>query len=312
MASIKTDIDAEYKISRVLGSGSTAIVYKAKERAKPHRRVALKCIKKRAMEKHSEVIENEIGFLKARSNEYLVSLLTIHHFDGCPVLVFEAAAGNLHDMVEAQLYLMDKILCQSIIRQILRGLIYIHSEGYIHGDIKLGNLLVGHDKKIKIADFGYCCKIADAEKGIVPLNGTPEFIPPECFIEKKWNETFDIWSLGIVTFVLLTKKYPFKVRHSKDLPKFKKNLKQVAEDGGFDWEELSAKYTKLPKDSIPFLNHLLNPEYKKRLSAKTCLGLKWIDVSKSLTKNKSYGISKLIQRWKKPSSEESSSSSGQL
>mmetsp|Transcript_25814 Transcript_25814/g.28698 ORF Transcript_25814/g.28698 Transcript_25814/m.28698 type:complete len:311 (+) Transcript_25814:134-1066(+) len=271
------ELKLEYHVGRTLGTGNTSQVIKGRERSKPHRKVALKAITARFMRKHKELVENEIKFMQGLNHDHIIELYDVTECQGLPVLVFEIAEGTLHDLVRAQHFLFDHRLVQSILKQVLEGLKYIHSRNYLHGDIKLGNLLVGRDKKIKIADFGFASKIHDAWSGKLSLNGTPEYIPPECFILKKWNEKFDIWSLGIVCFVLLARKFPIRVR---DMKEFSKQMKELHKNGGYDWVEYQKTY-RFTDDTVDFLKLILEPDVKQRLTAQECLDTAWVSKGKS-------------------------------
>jgi len=65
------------------------------------------------------------------------------------------------------------------------------------------------DMKLKITDFGYSCFI-DNKKGLKLALGTPDYIAPEVLNQNNYNHKCDIWSIGIITYVLLTNETPFK------------------------------------------------------------------------------------------------------
>ncbi|KAJ5068230.1 sporulation-specific protein [Anaeramoeba ignava] len=110
----------------------------------------------------------------------------------------------------------DEVLIATIIKQVLKGLTYLHENGEIHRDIKAGNLLVNHDGIVKIADFGVSANLYENGKicsSHFTCVGTPCWMSPEVISglshNKGYNQKADIWSLGITTFELATGSPPF-------------------------------------------------------------------------------------------------------
>jgi len=97
-----------------------------------------------------------------------------------------------------------EIEISSIIAQILRGIEFLHNNGVMHRDIKLDNILLAELQptiKVKIADFSLAELIKDKPG---PLNkcGTPGFMAPEIFCEENYDERCDIFSAGVILFIL--------------------------------------------------------------------------------------------------------------
>lgn len=89
---------------------------------------------------------------------------------------------------------------------------YCHSKGIVHRDLKPENILLEPDldmEKMKIIDFGTAIPF-DRRKGkhLTEMLGTPYYIAPEV-LDGKYNEKCDIWSIGVITFMLLSGKAPF-------------------------------------------------------------------------------------------------------
>lgn len=101
------------------------------------------------------------------------------------------------------------------IHQLVEGLKYLHDNLVIHRDLKLGNLFIDHDMRIKIGDFGLATKLSHPSERKRTVCGTPNYIAPE-ILQGKNGHSFevDIWSTGVLIFTLLFGKPPFE---SKDV-----------------------------------------------------------------------------------------------
>lgn len=99
--------------------------------------------------------------------------------------------------------------------QIVSSLLYLHENLVIHRDLKLGNLFIGSDMKIKVGDFGLATKLTHYQERRKTICGTPNYIAPE-ILEGKEGHSFpvDTWSTGVILFTLLIGKPPFE---SKDV-----------------------------------------------------------------------------------------------
>lgn len=100
------------------------------------------------------------------------------------------------------------------IGQIAEALKYCHSKKVIHRDIKPENLLLGAKGEIKIADFGWSVHAPSSRR--TTLCGTSDYLPPEMVHGKTYNETVDLWSLGVLCYEFLVGRPPFKTTTLND------------------------------------------------------------------------------------------------
>jgi serine/threonine protein kinase len=98
-----------------------------------------------------------------------------------------------------------------LMKQIMIGLKYLHSHSIIHRDLKLSNLLLTDDFKVKIADFGLAVRLNDKNGEQQTLCGTPNYISPEVVQRQPYGLSTDIWSLGCMLVTMLTGCPPFEV-----------------------------------------------------------------------------------------------------
>lgn len=98
---------------------------------------------------------------------------------------------------------------KSVIHSILEALDYCHKRGIPHRDLKLENILlkdINDDTSVKISDFGYAKSLDD---GLSSLSGAQEFIAPEVIVDHVNTQISDMWSLGVISYILLTGNSPF-------------------------------------------------------------------------------------------------------
>jgi polo-like kinase 1 len=99
--------------------------------------------------------------------------------------------------------------------QLVNSLQYLHKHLVIHRDLKLGNLFLDADMRIKVGDFGLAAKLESPDERRMTVCGTPNYIAPE-LLEGKKGHSFevDIWSTGVIMYTLLVGKPPYQ---SKDV-----------------------------------------------------------------------------------------------
>ncbi|XP_054724483.1 serine/threonine-protein kinase PLK4-like [Uloborus diversus] len=114
---------------------------------------------------------------------------------------------------------------RDIIKQVLEGLLYLHSKNIIHRDLTLRNILLTKDMKIKIADFGLSTQLKSADEKKFTMVGTAQFMSPELTMGARscHGKGVDIWALGCVLYALLVGTPPFDGRDIGEI--FKKARK---------------------------------------------------------------------------------------
>lgn len=96
--------------------------------------------------------------------------------------------------------------------QLVRAVEYLHKEGISHRDLKLSNVLVDHDNKLKLIDFGFA---DNSQKNLKEFCGTPSYMAPELVLKVDyWGSFVDIWALGVILYRLLVGTFPFGSRCS--------------------------------------------------------------------------------------------------
>lgn len=105
---------------------------------------------------------------------------------------------------------LDEEEAKSLFRQIVEGIDYLHKKNVAHRDIKLENILLDEGNTIKIIDFGFSV-VMEKDKLLNVFCGTPSYMSPELATKKDYHGWHaDIWALGVLLYVFLCGKFPFK------------------------------------------------------------------------------------------------------
>lgn len=282
---------AYYYLIEKLGKGTSGTVYLAVDDKKDElvaiKQIPLVNLKK---EKGMEILQREISNLHKLKHDNIVKIKNQVNTKNNYYLVIEYCNGG--DLAEYKSFYekktktsLNELYIQKIMRQLTDGLEYMHSHNIVHRDIKLENILLHFNKypnfvikgnlpkkvdykevslndsfTVKIADLGYSKELTSSNMGSTilgtPINMSPDIIGNYMGTEsKKYNTSVDLWSLGSITYQLLTGKPPFLGKNTNEI------FKQVIE----------GKYS-LPSSLIvsveimTFINGLLQFYPEKRLN----------------------------------------------
>ncbi|XP_069078159.1 death-associated protein kinase 2 isoform X2 [Pleurodeles waltl] len=263
-----------YEIGEELGSGQFAIVKKCKEK-NTGMDYAAKFIKKRQSRVsrrgvRREEIEREVNILQQIQHPNIVTLHDVYENRTDVVLILElVSGGELFDFL-AQKESLSEEEATRFIKQILDGVNYLHTKKIAHFDLKPENIML-LDKNIpiphiKLIDFGLAHKIEDGVE-FKNIFGTPEFVAPEIINYEPLGLPADLWSIGVITYILLSGASPFLGDTKQETLA---NITAVSYE--FD-EEFFSNTSDLAKD---FIRKLLVKDTRKRLSIKEALSHPWI------------------------------------
>ena len=165
-----------------------------------------------------KLLKNELTILGEKSHPNIIRIIDLIEDDDNYYVVSELVKGGELFKRLTKLTYFTESQAADIIHQIMLGLNYMHLQSITHRDIKPENiLLVSEDTKvfdIKIADLGFACSF-DKETGLDLVLGTPLYMAPELVLHQKYSEKVDVWSLGIITYQLLSGKTPFDGKNIK-------------------------------------------------------------------------------------------------
>src|SRR6516225_378243 len=203
-----------YRILRRLGKGGMGVVYEAEDQVVP-RAVALKLIAERVAGAPG-ILKRFLREARAASKLHhpnLVEILDVAQNDGTHFLVMELIRGGSALGVLESEGRFPWQRASGIIADVCRGLSAAHRAGFIHRDIKPGNILLADDGRAKLADFGLV-KDSNISSGSLTgsgdLIGTPHYMSPEQCKAEGLDIRSDVYSLGATYFALLTGRPPYE------------------------------------------------------------------------------------------------------
>ena len=286
--------DQFYIREKTLGKGSYGTVYLVKHKHL-HRYFAMKVIRKMKKNKSDEEsLINEINILKKMDHPNILKITDFYNQKSEYNIITEyCQEGELFNEIKAYAP-FNETITGYYMKQILQAVCYCHSMNIVHRDLKPENILIVKRMKngchpIKIIDFG-TAKVFSKEKRETLLIGSAYYIAPEV-LSRDYTEKCDIWSCGVIMYILLTGRPPFSGNTDME-------IMQKIKTGKYDlskypWGIISKEAKDLIKDLLQ-----LNPN--QRLTAEQALKHPWfktkqvkqIESINNLSKN---NIMKLVE-----------------
>ncbi|TTL57250.1 Serine/threonine-protein kinase 17A [Bagarius yarrelli] len=224
-------------------------------------------------------ILNEIAVLEAaKANPYVVGLHEVYETSSEIILVLEYAAGGeifnqcVADNDEA---FTEKDVIR-LARQILTGVAYLHRNNVVHLDLKPQNILLTSAQPlgdIRIVDFGLSRHV-DNKSEVREILGTPEYMAPETLSYEPVTTATDMWSIGVLTYVMLTGVSPFLGDENQETYL---NISQCDVDYSQDI------FHGISSLAVDFIQSLLHLEPRNRSTAEECLHHPWLNTDTAAT-----------------------------
>lgn len=272
-------LEDDYEVtSTVLGSGANGAVHMALSKSSS-RKVAVKSFSLANMNDFElNLLSVEVGNYLSMDHPHIARLLDVYESADHIHLVMECmSGGDLVERVESRSRFTETE-ARDAIRQILLALNYMHSSGFVHRDVKPDNVLYdtnGGDH-LKLIDFGFSTRWDSSSKEKMHLNlGTREYVAPEV-LDESYTSKCDLWSTGVVAFILLTGRFPF---HGSDA-----ELKRKIRAGSYP--SMDGKlWSGVSDEAKDFVRSLLRVDPSERLSAEEALQHSWIATRPSKVQN---------------------------
>jgi serine/threonine-protein kinase len=220
---IGATIDRRWHVIDHLGAGGMGVVYRA-ERVGLGKQVALKFLSQTVAESKAAVARfaREAKAISRLHHIHCISILDFGVYKKQPYIVMEFVQGRQLNELSPDSVTPSRAV--AMMRQVLLGLQHAHSRGVIHRDLKLSNIMLvemtGTEDLVKILDFGLARVSGFHEELSLTdgmLAGTPSYMSPEQALGKKTDERTDVYSAGVMLYVLCTGKRPFVANDTKHL-----------------------------------------------------------------------------------------------
>ena len=251
----------------IFGSVKLGVEKKTKER------VAIKIIKKnKTKQSDIELVRTEIDVMKLCHHPNVVHLLD--HFENAEyifIVMEYIRGGRLTDYMKEKKFNFTEKRAAELIYEISIGVKYLHKYGIIHRDLKPDNIMLteANDKgHIKIMDFGLSKILGKKEKTSDGF-GTLTFVSPEVLIRKPYNKEIDIWSIGVILYLMLSGDLPFDDEEDDE--------QKIAKSIVFNEVEFPPKkFGNKSKEVIDLIKRCLTKEPKDRIKVDEIIKSDWI------------------------------------
>ncbi|RZC42172.1 myosin light chain kinase, smooth muscle-like, partial [Asbolus verrucosus] len=282
-----------YDLESEIGRGKFGTVYKCREKT-TGLALAAKFIAVPKKEDRRNV-EREVDIMKTLQHPRLIQLYDAFENGKimCVVLEF-IEGGELFERVIDDDFVLTEKSCTVFMRQICEGISFIHQQRIVHLDMKPENILclTRTGNRIKIIDFGLARRF-DPDKKLQVLFGTPEFVAPEVVNFDQIGFGTDMWSVGVICYVLLSGLSPFMGATDVETMANVTIAKYDFDDEAF--QEIS-------ENAKDFIRKLLNKDINKRMSAEECLHHEWLKRRTLVPRSSSMDVTKdnlrqFVERW---------------
>jgi len=258
----------KYELREELGRGAFSIVKLAVEKTTGIH-YAVKMIKKDSVGQDFNRLQTEMEILKKVQHPNIIALKEIIDTKNCLFIVTElVTGGELFDKI-VELGSYSEKDAALLVSKIVSAIAYLHSLGIVHRDLKPENLLLRDEttvSEVKLADFGLS-KIVSQQLIMQTACGTPGYVAPEILQARGYDKEVDMWSIGVITYILLCGFPPF---YNEKLQLLFEQIMRADYDFPADyWSEIS-------DNAKDFIRKLLVVEPSKRMNSEQALQHPWL------------------------------------
>ena len=272
------------KNNKIIGCGFGAYgeVLLAKN-IKNNLQYAIKLIKKKNLieaKQNTNIVYREIQIHSLLIHPNIIRLYSYKEEKENFFLIMEyAKKGSLFSKIRKEGKIKEKEAFKYFI-QVSSALYFLHSNGYAHRDIKPENILIDENDNVKLCDFGWCVSLNDGQRKT--FCGTFEYIAPEMIKDQPYNQSIDVWSLGVLLFEILHGYSPFRALNDKfnNDDNYKEIFKNIIQREYKIDNQLS-----LSQECIDMIHKLLEFDSKKRIKTPEIFLHPWVKKFEVIYKN---------------------------
>jgi serine/threonine protein kinase len=253
----------------VLGTGLNGGVMLASRRGYPSQRVAVKrlCMAT-ACDRKRTAIYSEVAVQLSMDHPHIARLFDVYESSDCFELAMECLEGGELFCHIQQLNRLPEAAIAGLTRQLLGAVRYMHQRDVLHRDLKLENIMfTAYDRhNLKIIDFGLSKIRRKKENKLVTDCGTLPYTAPEVVLKRSYTDQCDIWSLGVIVFVMLSGQMPFRGSDAE--------LVSAITSGRYAMQ--AGQWGAISHEARSLVSGMLSVDPRTRLTAKQALQHPWI------------------------------------
>jgi len=258
-----------YQLNARLKSGSFATVCRGTHRA-TNKKIAVKCVLRKDLPPSDDAaIYDEVLILSTLRHTYICPLIDFFEERECYFLIMELmSGGDLFDRIGKNKSYTEND-ARDLCRKMLESVRYCHENSVAHCDMKPKNLLLvsdDDDVQMKLADFGFATRVYQPGS-LTKQCGTPFFVAPEVLMRTPYDQQSDMWSCGVIMFLLLGGDLPFMGRSQKEL------FRNIVM-GRYEFEENG--WANISEEAKDLVRKLLITDPLQRLSSREAMASPWM------------------------------------
>ncbi|OZC09937.1 hypothetical protein X798_03043 [Onchocerca flexuosa] len=256
-----------YDILEEIGSGAFGSVHRCVERATGNTFAAKFVNTPHDLDK--DTVRKEINTMSVLRHPKLINLHDAFEDDKEMIMIYEfMSGGELFEKISDEKNRMSETDAIDYIRQVCEALCHMHEMNYVHLDLKPENIMFMTKKsdQLKLIDFGLAAKL-DPKETVKVITGTAEFAAPEVVANEPVGFYTDMWSIGVLTYILLSGLSPFGGETDEETLR---NVKKC------DWNMDDPSFANISQDGKDFIKKLLMLDPKSRMTVHEALEHPWL------------------------------------
>lgn len=287
-----------YTFGRILGKGSFGMVIEATDKETETKWAIKKVNKEKAGSSAVKLLEREVNILKIVKHEHIIHLEQVFETPRKMYLVMELCEdGELKEILSKKGNFSENET-RWIIQSLASAITYLHNNDIVHRDLKLENIMVKSsfiddnnemNLNIKVTDFGLAVKKHGGSEAMLQTTcGTPMYMAPEVINAHDYSQQCDIWSIGVIMYILLCGEPPFMASSEEKLFELIRKGELHFDDPVWDSISDCAKSV---------LKQLLKVDPAHRITAKELLDNQWL-TGNTHSSARPINVLEMMKEWK--------------